>query len=95
MPTLTRTLWHVGRCTHTIVRLNLFLHASTGSLTNATANRNFSIRIFPGGWGAKTAAPSKGALRRKCEVNLGRTVFAQLMDYLPSYEFQKCVARYG
>jgi hypothetical protein len=27
-------------------------------------------------------------------VNLGRTVFAQLMDHLPFYEFQKCVARY-
>ena len=28
-------------------------------------------------------------------MNLGRTVFAQLMDHLPSYEFQKCVTRYG
>ncbi len=28
-------------------------------------------------------------------MNLGRTVFAQLMDELPSYEFRKCVARYG
>ena len=27
-------------------------------------------------------------------MNLGRTVFAQLMEHLPSYEFQKCVARY-
>jgi len=27
-------------------------------------------------------------------VNLGQTVFAQLMDHLPSYEFQKSVARY-
>ena len=27
-------------------------------------------------------------------MNLGRTVFAQLIDHLPSYEFQKCVARY-
>jgi hypothetical protein len=27
-------------------------------------------------------------------VNFGQTVFAQLMDHLPSYEFQKCVARY-
>ncbi|MBM3747255.1 MAG: DUF4372 domain-containing protein, partial [Acidobacteria bacterium] len=26
-------------------------------------------------------------------MNLGRTVFAQLTDHLPSYEFQKCVAR--
>ncbi len=28
-------------------------------------------------------------------MNPGRTVFAQLMDELPSYEFRKCVARYG
>jgi hypothetical protein len=27
-------------------------------------------------------------------VNAGQTVFAQLIEYLPSYEFQKCVARY-
>ncbi len=27
-------------------------------------------------------------------MNLGQTVFAQLMDNLPSHEFQKCVARY-
>jgi hypothetical protein len=27
-------------------------------------------------------------------VNAGQTVFAQLMDHVPSYEFQKCVARY-
>lgn len=27
-------------------------------------------------------------------MNLGRTVFAQLMDHLPAYEFDKCVARY-
>ena len=27
-------------------------------------------------------------------MNVGRTVFAQLIDHLPSYEFQKCVARY-
>ena len=25
----------------------------------------------------------------------GRTVFAQVMDWLPKYEFEKCVARYG
>ena len=28
-------------------------------------------------------------------MNAGQTIFAQLMDHLPSYEFQKCVARYG
>jgi hypothetical protein len=27
-------------------------------------------------------------------MNLGRTVFAQLIDHLPAYEFQKCVDRY-
>jgi hypothetical protein len=27
-------------------------------------------------------------------MNVGQSVFAQLMDHLPSYEFQKCVARY-
>ena len=28
-------------------------------------------------------------------MNTGRTVFSQLMDYLPIYEFQKCVDRYS
>jgi len=27
-------------------------------------------------------------------VNIGQTVFAQLMEHLPRYEFQKCVGRY-
>ena len=27
-------------------------------------------------------------------MNLGRTVFSQLIEHLPSYEFQKCVTRY-
>jgi hypothetical protein len=27
-------------------------------------------------------------------MNSGRTIFAQLMDHLPAYEFQKCVDRY-
>ena len=27
-------------------------------------------------------------------MNLGRTVFSQIIDHLPAYEFQKCVARY-
>jgi uncharacterized protein DUF4372/DDE family transposase len=27
-------------------------------------------------------------------MNIGRTVFAQLMDHLPRYEFQKCVTHY-
>ena len=28
-------------------------------------------------------------------MNAGRTVFSQLMDYLPTYEFNKCVSRYS
>jgi hypothetical protein len=28
-------------------------------------------------------------------MNLGRTVFAQLMSHAPMYEFKKCVSRYG
>src|SRR6266566_507846 len=28
-------------------------------------------------------------------MNTGRTVFSQLMDYLPTYELQKCVQRYS
>lgn len=27
-------------------------------------------------------------------MNKGKTIFAQLMEFLPSYEFQRCVARY-
>jgi len=27
-------------------------------------------------------------------MNIGRTVFSQLIEHLPSKEFQKCVARY-
>src|ERR1035438_8497852 len=27
-------------------------------------------------------------------MNLGRTVFSQIMEHLPVYEFQKCVIRY-
>ena len=28
-------------------------------------------------------------------MNAGRTVFSQLIEFLPHQEFQKCVARYG
>ena len=27
-------------------------------------------------------------------MNSGKTVFSQLMDFLPSYEFRRCVDRY-
>ena len=32
---------------------------------------------------------------RKCRMNLGQTVFSQLIEHLPHKEFQKCVARYS
>ena len=28
-------------------------------------------------------------------MNMGQTVFAQLMDFVPRYEFRLCVERYG
>lgn len=28
-------------------------------------------------------------------MNSGKTIFSQLMDFLPAYEFRQCVARYG
>lgn len=28
-------------------------------------------------------------------MNSGKTVFSQIMDYLPMYEFRKCVNRYN
>ena len=31
---------------------------------------------------------------RQWNMNVGRTVFAQVMEHFPDYEFQKCVARY-
>jgi len=27
-------------------------------------------------------------------MNIGKTIFAQLMEFFPSYEFRKCVERY-
>lgn len=33
--------------------------------------------------------------RKEWPMNSGRTVFAQLMDYIPMYEFRRCVERYG
>lgn len=32
---------------------------------------------------------------RRRHMNLGKTVFAQLMDFIPTYEFQKCVDRHN
>jgi len=32
--------------------------------------------------------------REEWSMNTGRIVFAQLMDFLPTYEFHKCVDRY-
>ncbi len=28
-------------------------------------------------------------------MNSGRTVFSQIMDFAPSFQFQQCVARYN
>ena len=27
-------------------------------------------------------------------MNTGKTIFSQIMEFLPQYEFRKCVARY-
>src|SRR6266576_3233566 len=35
------------------------------------------------------------ACLRQCRMNLGQTVFSQLLQHLPHKQFQKCVARYG
>jgi hypothetical protein len=32
--------------------------------------------------------------RRRWPMNSGKTIFSQLMDFLPAYEFRKCVERY-
>lgn len=44
---------------------------------------------------AKVASEEEAGGNAEWWMNLGRTVFAQLLDYLPAYEFQKCVTRYG
>jgi Domain of unknown function (DUF4372) len=28
-------------------------------------------------------------------MNSGRTIFSQIMDYLPAYEFRQCIERYS
>ena len=38
--------------------------------------------------------PARFDSAKQWDVNTGRTVFSQLMDFLPAYEFQKCVNRY-
>jgi hypothetical protein len=32
---------------------------------------------------------------RRRHMNSGKTIFAQLMDFVPTYEFRKCVDRYN
>ena len=39
-------------------------------------------------------SPARSDSAKQWAVNTGRTVFSQLMDFLPAYEFQKCVTRY-
>src|SRR5258706_14881653 len=36
-----------------------------------------------------------GQFGRMRDMNLGRSIFSQLMDLLPQAEFRRCVARYG
>jgi len=43
--------------------------------------------------GDKTQSPARWG-RQLC-VNQGRTVFSQLLNFLPDREFRRCVARYG
>jgi hypothetical protein len=38
--------------------------------------------------------PARSDSAEQWDVNTGRTVFSQLLDFLPAYEFQKCVSRY-
>jgi hypothetical protein len=33
-------------------------------------------------------------LKEKWQMNTGRTIFSQLMDYLPMYEFRRCIKTY-
>jgi len=51
----------------------------------------FSISIFCGPFGIILLFSSPC---RRQQVNLGRSVFAQLLDFLPTYQFQICVDRY-
>ena len=39
-------------------------------------------------------SPARFDSAKQWDVNTGRTVFSQLLDFLPAYEFQKCVSRY-
>ena len=39
--------------------------------------------------------PKPGPAGRQWCVNQGRTVFSQLLNFLPDREFRRCVARYG
>jgi hypothetical protein len=43
---------------------------------------------------AAFGSPARSDSAKQWDVNTGRTVFSQLMDFLPAYEFQKCVNRY-
>ncbi len=43
---------------------------------------------------AAFGSPARSDSAKQRDVNTGRTVFSQRMDFLPAYEFQKCVSRY-
>src|SRR5208282_5592504 len=52
---------------------------------------SFSISIFCGRFGIILLFSSPC---RRQQMNLGRSVFSQLLDFLPTYQFQICVDRY-
>jgi hypothetical protein len=41
---------------------------------------------------AAFGSPARSDSAKQWDVNTGRTVFSRLMDFLPAYEFQKCVS---
>ena len=57
--------------------------------------RIFRFELFFAGTGFRPSLRGTGAdFRQWGGVNLGQTVFSQLVDHLPRYEFLKCVLRY-
>lgn len=90
---------YVGFCVQpTSVRLSFWLHSQL--------NESKSLRRLPGFFDLSPASRSGPFFpgfatssqtcrsREQCGMNFGRTVFAQLMDQLPTHEFHKCVNRY-
>lgn len=40
-------------------------------------------------------SPPQNVVHREWQMNRGQTVFSQIMDFIPRYEFRKCVQRYN